>query len=449
MRDPQFQINKHPLKGVSEHMKTIKLNRKVMYTFLGLNVLAFSYYIWFLINKGYLPSPFFYDISDTFMDLFNPLVQLSREGIYNEYNSIYPPLNFLILKCLAWICNISRTVDAKTLRETATSLILIYLAIYLLTPALILRTKNFNVLKSSDKKLLYFIFIFSYPYLFLLERGNIILFAFIPLAMAFNSESTKRELWIAILINLKPYFIILCFGYFLKKKWDLIFKTAWIAGSIFVVTGLIIDPKYFLLMFGNLVKFAYQDDIFSGRGVFSLPLSIDSFFYVIENKAIIFSGFFKTGFMYQHYPFWNFFRVILLVSFVYILCKFSSRLAFSMALLGSIILALNLNFSLGGYMLNIYLILLPLLIKMRFKSVYLTCISLMIFPWILLPSVFHDNLNYVNYSFLSHSFVYGAEYKILLGAFIIPLANFVILLTFVYEIYVTSFTSKVTQRTIN
>jgi hypothetical protein len=416
-------------------MKTIQLNRKVMYALLGLNILAFIYYFWFLINKGHLPSPFFYDTSDTFMDLFNPLVQLSRKGIYNEYHSIYPPLNFLILKCLAWITNISRTVDADSLRESSTSLIFIYLAIYLLTPALILRTKSFNVLKLWDKKLLYFIFIFSFPYLFLLERGNILLFSFIPLAMALNPDSTKRELWIAILINLKPYFIFLSLIYLFKKEWNSFFRTAWIASSIFVITGLIIDPQHFILMFGNLVKFSDQDNIFAARGIFSLPSSIDSFFYVIENKEIRLSAYFKTAFQYFYYPFWNFLRVISLAGSLYALFVFSKRLTFSIICLGIILLMLNLSFFSGGYILNIYLILLPFLIKMRFKSIYLACISLMIFPWILLPSVFNDNLDYLNYSFLSHSFVYGAEYKILLGSFIIPLANFVIFLTFNYEIY--------------
>jgi hypothetical protein len=430
-------------------MKTIQLNRKVMYALLGLNILAFIYYFWFLVNQGYLPSPFFYDTSDTFMDLFNPLVQLSSEGIYNEYHSIYPPLNFLILKCLAWITDISRTVDAHSLRESSTSLIFIYLAIYLLTPALILRTKNFNVLQSFDKKLLYFIFIFSFPYLCLLERGNIILFALIPLAMALNSKSTKRELWIAILINLKPYFIILSLTYLHKKKWESLFRTAWIAGSIFVVTGLIIDPQHFILMLDNLLKFANQDNVFSARGVFSLPLSIDSFFYVIDNKAILLSGYFKTHFLYTQYPSWNFFRLIFLFSVTYFAFIYSRVIPFSLALLGSAILMLNFNFFFGGYLLNIYLILLPLLIKKRFKSVYLTCISLMIFPWVFLPAVFNDNLYYQNYSFLSHSFVYGAEYRILLGSFLIPLANFVIFVTFAYEIYLSYVASNRVQRANN
>jgi hypothetical protein len=107
---------------------------------------------------------------------------------------------------------------------------------------------------------------------------------------------------------------------------------------------------------------------------------------------------------------------------------------------------LNFSFLAGGYFLNSYLILLPLLIKMRFKSVYLTCVSLMIFPWTFIPSVYKDNLNYTNYSFLSQSFISGAEYKILLGSFIIPLANFVIFLTFAYEIYLTNSALKTVQR---
>ena len=433
-------------------MKTIQLNTKALIVLLGLNILAFIYYFWFLVNQGYLPSPFFYDTSDTFMDLFNPLVQLSREGIYNEYKSIYPPLNFLILKCLAWITNISRTVDADSLRETSTSLIFIYLAIYLLTPALILRTKNFNVLKLWDKKLLYFIFILSFPYLFLLERGNIVLFSFIPLAMVLNSESTKRELWIAILINLKPYFILLSLIYLFKKEWNSFFRVAWIAGSIFLVTGLIIDPHHFILIFSNLVDFTKPDNIFALRGVFSLPNSIDSFFYAAENivnKEIRLMSYFKMAFQYFNFPLLNFFKVIALTASLYVLFICSKRLTFSIIALGIMLFIINSSFLAGGYILNIYLILLPFLIKMRFKSIYLACISLMIFPWILLPSVFNGNLDYLNYSFLSHSFVYGAEYKILLGSFIIPLANLVVFLTFYYEIYLAYSHSNTVQRVNN
>jgi hypothetical protein len=55
--------------------------------------------VYFAIN-GYLPEPFFYESSDTWMDWFNTAWWAHNKGIYDSWASIYPPISFVILRVL-------------------------------------------------------------------------------------------------------------------------------------------------------------------------------------------------------------------------------------------------------------------------------------------------------------------------------------------------------------
>jgi len=61
---------------------------------LLLNIAGLWYYIDYFASNGYLPSPFVYDKSDTFMDLFNTMYWVYDDGRYTDWGSVYPPLGF-------------------------------------------------------------------------------------------------------------------------------------------------------------------------------------------------------------------------------------------------------------------------------------------------------------------------------------------------------------------
>ncbi len=60
------------------------------------------YSFWHVAVYGYFPQPFFYNINDTWMDWFNPAYWAHQPGTYDSFQSIYPPLTFVILKTLTF-----------------------------------------------------------------------------------------------------------------------------------------------------------------------------------------------------------------------------------------------------------------------------------------------------------------------------------------------------------
>ena len=64
-------------------------------------VAAIGYTIWFFDTYHYLPQPFFYEPSGTWMDWYS-LTQWSQHvGAYEIERTIYPPLSFVLMKLFA------------------------------------------------------------------------------------------------------------------------------------------------------------------------------------------------------------------------------------------------------------------------------------------------------------------------------------------------------------
>lgn len=408
--------------------------RKPLYVILTLNILAFIFYCYSFYNNKYLPSPFFYDASDTFMDFFNPLASLNRENIYENYASIYPPLNFILIKIIHYLVHGSNAVSPFSLRQSSSYIYFFPLIILVISP--ILSLKNFfHQFNLTDKILLFFIFILSYPFLFLIERGNLLFLTFIPIVMFFTSESPKRELWLAILINLKPYFLFLSLAYLLKKEWKLFLRLGFITGSIFVITGLIIDPQNFLLFFKNILSFSRSHEIVSGRGAFALPATLDFFSYIAANKAIQLSGFLGSALHYFIAPYLVATKFFISVIFLIVLIISSKKMSFLHILLALMIFMLNWSIALGGYTLIFYFFVFPLFTNLHFRKVYFICISLFTFPWIFTPSLYTEIFHNSVFVFLSRSYISNIKYSIYLGSLFLPLVNFFIFLTFIIEMW--------------
>ena len=57
----------------------------------------------FLYLNGYLPVPYFYEPSGTFMDYAAPATFAHRGGAYDAFQTIYPPLSYVLLKFMSWV----------------------------------------------------------------------------------------------------------------------------------------------------------------------------------------------------------------------------------------------------------------------------------------------------------------------------------------------------------
>ena len=107
------------------------IKRRPLEILFVLNTFGFSYYIYFLLLNGYLPSPFANYKFDTFMDLFNTMYWAYDHGRYSEWQSVYPPLNFISLRALKFICGGFTFGSPLTIRDESLPVIYIFIFIYL------------------------------------------------------------------------------------------------------------------------------------------------------------------------------------------------------------------------------------------------------------------------------------------------------------------------------
>jgi hypothetical protein len=117
-----------------------------------IQLLSVYYYFMYFADNGYLPSPFVFDKSDSFMDLFHPMWWASNEGRYTEWASVYPPLNFILLNIVKWISLGGASFsDSFALRDAGYSIKVIFIFLYLLTPIIVSGTKSADLSRSNSK----------------------------------------------------------------------------------------------------------------------------------------------------------------------------------------------------------------------------------------------------------------------------------------------------------
>lgn len=390
-----------------------------------INVASFLYYLFFFTSKGYLPGPFLYDKSDTLMDLFSPMHWAYNEGRYTDWGSVYPPLNFILLRLLNFVFAGTSDGAAIFMRDNSNVLIFGFCIIYLLIPIFVLSTKYWNRFSKMEKVLIYFSMIFSPPFLFALERGNLILFAPLVLALAMSSEGLKRGLFIGILINLKPYFALLMFFYVAKRRWRELAVCVGCAGGIFLLTGIFLD-QHFLLFFANLFNFSHEAGLFSLREMMAMPSSISAFAYVLKSPAVV-------ALVAAHVSVdWISMIVGLIESIKWISLAVAGAILMSkirvirdvevFALL--IVLISNLGVWVGGYTLILYIALIPVFMGLRYKCLSLVLLVSMALPFDLVP-LMRESIG-TQYVFLSHAYL-SIDWTLGLGSVIRPIANLFLL----------------------
>ena len=401
---------------------------------------GFFYFIYYLNKHGYLPSPFIYDKSDTLMDFFNVLYWAYDEGRYVEWGAVYPPLNFLIIRGLNFLFLGSGYGDPAIMRESSQAAIFGFLLIYLAIPLLILRVKQWKIFSLTEKALIYFTIILSAPMLFSLERGNLIILCPLVLALLISTIGFSRSFFLAILINLKPYFVILAVYYLVRRNWKGFITCTTLAGVIFLISGLALDNNFFVF-FENVLSFSKEEALFSLREVLAFPSSISAFSYVLSHPdGIAYAAKILDPRNTAHLVVimeamkW----VILGVSIAMLALKFTViRDAEVFVVL--VVAISNLGIWVGGYTFILYVALIPALIEMRNKRVYLTCILLLAIPLDLI--VILSDYNGHQYSYFARDSI-EVVWQLGAGSFLRPVINLLFLLTVSYELLTRSLKSK-------
>lgn len=174
-----------------------------------------------VLSNGVTVSNLLFNKDDVFMDFFNSVVDCSGDA-YGESGVIYPPLVVLFYKFCSMFLNID-SMKASEVRETSLGMIIFVcftIVSYILFAKLIYKYKNGSF---ANKSLFAFFTLFSFPMIYLIERGNIIVLV-LPLLLYFVNEydsdvKYKRHLayiCLAISVAIKIYPVF--FGLLLLKK---------------------------------------------------------------------------------------------------------------------------------------------------------------------------------------------------------------------------------------
>jgi hypothetical protein len=196
--------------------------------------------IYNVIKYGYLPQPFFYDVSDTFMDWFNPAYYAHNSGTYEEYGSIYPPLTFIVMRIfgLPHCYTVPYGLSTRNCDWLGMATII---ASYFIDIILV-----FVILYKIDKRTAFpraFSISAGMPILFGLERGNVITMCFACVMLAFGPllrSARLRWFFAALAINFKIYLIGTVVALLLRRRW------LWVEGALLMTVAV------YLVTFGLL-----------------------------------------------------------------------------------------------------------------------------------------------------------------------------------------------------
>ena len=393
------------------------MQNKYLYSLLSINIIFIIYTINFLFQNEYLPSPFLYDKNDTFMDFFNPLYWAYNDFRYTIWNSVYPPLSFLILKFINILSGSISAPDPFLLREVSSNIKYIIFLIFLVLPALVIYNYDKQEFLLKKKIIIYFIFITSLPFLFTLERSNLIIFSLPLLSVLFTKDNHLLKIFcISLLINLKPYFILLIISYIIQEKWKILVKILLTSLLVYLITTIALGSN----IFAFLLNFSgFNTNIFSLREIMSLPSSITNFSILIENyKDIPVPELFNIINILIY-----FFYYVLLLLVAYILIKFRNILSEQEIFLIILLAMMSFLYQVGGYSVIVFLVLLPIIYK-NFK--YGVIAVLLIFlPLDLLPV--YSDIIYDRPSYFSNYNV-DINYTLGVGTILRPVVIYMLLL---------------------
>ncbi len=193
---------------------------------LTVTIVAGAVYIaLFFYQWRFLPQPFTYDPSQTFMDWVTTAFYAHRPGAYGVWGTVYPPLSFAFLKIFSNSSCYSTDLIFGTNASTATlecdrvsqiSIVGFYVINVFLT---------FLCLRRSDPStavLRTIAIACGLPMLFTLERGNLIMpcYTFFMLGHArILRPAWLRWLSLAMSINFKPYLALTVLPYGVLRRW--------------------------------------------------------------------------------------------------------------------------------------------------------------------------------------------------------------------------------------
>lgn len=204
---------------------------------------------------GFLPVPFVYDTNDTFMDWFNTAFWAHNPGAFDNWRTVYPPLSFVFLRifgmpgCYGASSFVGRDCDwvgvTAILCWYVLGSALAALAFWRADP----RTAPFRSV----------CFAFGLPWLFTLERGNLILPCFVFFTLAHGNivrSPAIRALAAAVTINFKPYLVIPTMAWAVKRQWRVLEVAGIATLFVYLITFAALGDGTPMQLYANTLNWA-------------------------------------------------------------------------------------------------------------------------------------------------------------------------------------------------
>lgn len=401
---------------------------KVLYITLFFEFINISYYLYYLSGNGYLPSPFVADKNDTFMDFYNPLFWVIKDGFYTAFSSVYPALNYFFLKIFSLGIPPDQITNAFQLRKDFPNLGLMISCIYVLIILAVINIGEWKKIQFSNKILIFVACVVSVPVLFGLERGNLIFLTLIFLALYINASNPWiKVLCFGLVVNIKPYFAILLIQYLNIHHFNKVELIRSVLAALVIFFGLgLLAGMDFIDFFKSYISFSKSTTI-SAEGVIALPHSMAALSAI---KRLITFG---DG---SSFTFWfSLLKVINYTSVLALCCAaLIKKLTSTEILIASIIILTNFSISTGGYILIIYIVLIPYLLRSQeYKKLLIFIILIYSLPldWIDILKIKYTYLiSYIGGDIL----VNDPDLFLSLGSIVRPLLNFSLMIIFLIHL---------------
>jgi len=403
-------------------------NRQTIFLGLvfSLASINFIYCVYFYVQNKYLPEPFFFDKSDTFMDFYNSLYWSVNEGAYTVWKSVYPPLNFLFLQIYQALCieDVDHAKNGLDIRALSGYSIIPLLVLFIISIWASIRISYKSLLDIKVECIFFLLILMSPTFLYAVDRGNLIVFV-IPILSVYvaSRDNIYKALSFAVMVNIKPYLAIFYIFEILNFKLDKDTKDFLILAPLFTLivflgAGIIVNQEFYFLPF-NLLGFGLNGGLFNPREILGFSSTITSFGYL---KSVITTFWIPHGFEYL-FKLLVYFYIVKILIFIY---KYPIR--FDDLVIFSIIFITNYSTSTGGYGLLYYIPAIgPLLKQKNYILIGIIIVSFYIGIWDLIP-LYKYNASDMNI-YLSGEVVKVGSY-ISFGSIIRPIANFIVLVLF-------------------
>lgn len=262
--------------------------RIVYYSVLTTGLLYFILDM-FLSNGSIVSRLLFYDRNDYLMDFFNVLHYVHNRQLYLELDASYPPLAYIVFYIMKHMIPISIVAkDGFAIRSSQIGMF-IY-SVYTTVTTLVLYTQVYKLKTGmhAERFLFCTLFFLSAPYLYQLDRGNILIIALIFLLFFILYKDAEhwaiREIaliCLGISAGIKLYPAI--FGFLLLKERrfsDAIRTAVYGLGFILVPFAFWGGPKAAIAMVRNITGFS---DALQGTG-FGFKVNISNTLTLILSR---------------------------------------------------------------------------------------------------------------------------------------------------------------------